>query len=317
MTPIDDAVITGPDSLANAYGDYLLIIGENGKAEEGTEIPEEIYLRYELKGQLLYVDKRVFQWLDLPDVLQQWSKTLQYGGMVTKRLTSGTGRTDKPKRVAVFDLSVEPEPKPKAIRRGRRKRIKEHNIAVANKVTVTMAELTRQMAYFKEHYPDMVPIEDVEILYKKFRTMLEEANRTITRGKKPGPKPGRRVRKNIPANERIVLSAIDTFLGENIHAVHRILKRYVKDGAKFKWQDKQIKPDIPMCDWIARYEEESNMLSGYTNKTLYIPVSVLNAMEELKDYFADYRYAGKRNVRVGESTSYCAVFHLNRIYTGE
>ena len=45
MTPIDDAVITGPDSLANAYGDYLLIIGENGKAEEGTEIPEEIYLR--------------------------------------------------------------------------------------------------------------------------------------------------------------------------------------------------------------------------------------------------------------------------------
>ena len=158
MTPIDDAVITGPDSLANAYGDYLLIIGENGKAEEGTEIPEEIYLRYELKGQLLYVDKRVFQWLDLPDVLQQWSKTLQYGGMVTKRLTSGTGRTDKPKRVAVFDLSVEPEPKPKAIRRGRRKRIKEHNIAVANKVTVTMAELTRQMAYFKEHYPDMVQI---------------------------------------------------------------------------------------------------------------------------------------------------------------
>ena len=75
----EDAIIVRPEELANAYGDSLLIVGDDGKPLEGTEVPEDIYMRYEPSRELLYIDIRVFNWLELEETLKTWRKSQQIG----------------------------------------------------------------------------------------------------------------------------------------------------------------------------------------------------------------------------------------------
>ena len=117
-------------------------------------------------------------------------------------------------------------------------------------------------------------------------------------------------------SERIRLGALDKFVVDNQHALHRILERTTRVDGKPKFEKRQIKPDIPELDWIGRYEHTEDMMTGRKTKTLFVPVSVINAMEELKGYKDDYRYLRKKYRTIGGRSLYCCVFDLERKFIG-
>ena len=316
----DDAVIVHPVDLANCLGNYLLITGEDGKPEPGTDLPEDIYLRYEPTKELLYVDTKVFAWLELEETMKVWRKSQQYCGPMVKRMASGTGRILQPTHVVVFDLSEKPEERTAPIKPRRGKPLQIERVrareAVAKKAQESAFSLHRRMNELRIEYGKHPLLKEVEDILREARKTLEEATRLTTKGMKRGPAKGKKKRKHVPQEERIKLDTIDIFVKENIHAIHRILKRFVMTGGKQKWEDKNFKPRLPEADWVGRYEEASNEENGYTTKTLYIPVSVLKAMPELGEYTMDYRFVHKRYRRVGDHTAYCAVFDFGRKFIG-
>lgn len=323
MNPIklpDDAVIVQPVDLANCLGNYLLITGEDGRPEQGTEVPEDIYLRYEPAKELLYIDSKVFTWLDLGETLKVWRKSQQYCGPMVKRMASGTGRILQPTNTIVFDLSEKPEERTAPIKPRRGKPLQIERVrareAVAQKASESAFNLHRRMEQLRLEYGRQPLFKEVEEILREARKTLEEANRLTTKGMKRGPAKGTKKRKHIPQEERVQVTAIDAFVKDNIHAIHRILKRFVRTGGKQKWEDKNFRPRIPEADWAGRYEEVSNEENGYTTKTLYIPVAVLKAMPELGEYAMDYRFVHKRYRRVGDHTAYCAVFDFGRKFIG-
>lgn len=309
----EDAIIVRPEDLANAYGSHLLIVGADGKPEPGTDIPEQIYMRYEPSKELLYIDRRVFKWLELDETLKEWRKSQQWCGPMIKRMASGTGRIIQPTQVAVFDLSEKPEERTAPIkpRRGRpleieKKRAREAVAKVAEQKAVSVH---RRINELRVEYGRHPLLKEVESLFKEARRVLEEAH-TLIYGKRKYEK--QKKRKPVPMEDRIRLEALDTLVKENIYAIHRRLRRYVKTEGKQKFEDKDIRPRIPAPDWIGRYEEESDMETGYTTKTLFIPVSVLKSMEELADYKHDYRYVKKKYRQIGGTTLFCAMFDFKK-----
>lgn len=320
ITPKEDAIIVREEDLANAYGEHLLIVGSDGKPEPGTDVPEHIFMRYEPTKNLLYIDTRVFKWVDLEETMNVWRKSQRYCGPMTKRMASGTGRACQPTHVVVFDLSEKPEERTAPIRPRRGKPLQVERVrareAVAKKASESAFSLHRRMNELRAEYGKHPLFKEVEDILREARKTLEEANRLTTKGMKRGPAKGTKKKKHITQEERIRLDTIDAFAKENIHAIHRILKRFVVTGGKQKWEDKSLRPRLPEADWVGRYEEVSNEENGYTTKTLYIPVSVLKAMPELGEYTMDYRFVNKRYRRVGDHTAYCAVFDLGRRFIG-
>ena len=316
----EDAIILRPEDLANTYGEYLLII-DGDEVAEGTELPETIYMRYEVAKELLFIDTRMFGWLELGDTLKKWRKTQQYCGPMVKRMASSTGRVINPRHVVVFDLSEKPEERTDPIRprRGRPLKVEQERArsAVAAKAVENALSIHRRLSTLRETYRDHPLLSEVEDIVREAKRMLEEANRLATKGQKRGPKKGFKRKPHVPQEERIKLDALDGFLKDNIHAVHRILRRFVVTGGKQKLEDKDLRPRIPATDWIGRYEEVSNQDNGYTTKTLYVPVSVLKSMEELNTYEMDYRFVKKKYRRVGSVTAYCAVFDFGRNFIGQ
>lgn len=316
----DDAVIVHPVDLANCLGNYLLITGEDGKPAEGTEVPEDIHLRYEPTKELLYINSKVFSWLDLGETLRVWRKSQQYCGPMVKRMASGTGRTEPPINAIVFDLSEKPEERSAPIKPRRGKPLQVERVrareAVAKKASENAFSLHRRMTELRAEYGKHPLLSEVEDILREARKTLEEANRLTTKGHRRGPAKGTKKRKHVPQEERIQLATLDAFVKDNIHAIHRILKRFVMTGGKQKWEDKNFRPRLPEADWAGRYEEVSNEENGYTTKTLYIPVSILKAMPELGEYTMDYRFVHKRYRRVGDHTAYCAVFDFGRKFIG-
>jgi len=316
----DDAVIVHPVDLANCLGNYLLITGEAGKPAEGTELPEDIYLRYEPTKELLYIDTKVFAWLELEETMKVWRKSYQYCGPMVKRMASGTGRILQPTHVVVFDLSEKPEERAAPIkpRRGKPLQIEQVRAreAVAKKTEETMMSVNRRIIALREEHGRLPLFKEVESILRESKLILAEAYRVTTKGMKRGPAKGTKKRKHIPQEERIRLDTIDAFVKDNIHAIHRILKRFIITGGKQKWEDRNFRPRLPEADWAGRYEEIANEENGYTTKTLYVPVSVLKAMPELGNYTMDYRFVHKRYRRVGDHTAYCAVFNMDRKFIG-
>jgi hypothetical protein len=309
----EDAIIVRPEELANAYGDYLLITGEDGKPEPGTSVPESVLMRYEPSKELLYIDKRVFRWLELEETLKVWRKSQQYCGPMVKRMTTGTGRVESPQNVLVFDLSEKPDERTAPIRprRGRpltveRERARQDVAKIAEQNALSVH---RRLAELKIEYGNQPIIKEIEIILKEAKHILEEAHavagrrRTRGRGKKKAV---------VPIDQRVKVEALDAFLKENIHAVHRILKRFVKTGGKQKYEDKNFRPRLPPTDWIGRYEEVSDEVTGHTTKTLFVPVSVLKSMKELKGYERDFRFVRKKYRLIGSATLRCAVFDFGR-----
>ena len=43
----ENITLQEPLDLANAYGEHLLVIGSEGKPAAGSEIPKDIFIRYE------------------------------------------------------------------------------------------------------------------------------------------------------------------------------------------------------------------------------------------------------------------------------
>ena len=316
----DDAVIVHPVDLANCLGNYLLITGEDGKPAEGTEVPEDIHLRYEPTKELLYINSKIFTQLELGETIKVWRKSQQYCGPMVKRMASGTGRIVAPIHVIVFDLSESPEERTAPIKPRRGKPLQIERVrareAVAKKAQENAFSLHRRMTELRAEYGKHPLLSEVEDILREARKTLEEANRLSTKGHKRGPAKGTKKKKHIPQEERIQLATLDAFVKENIHAIHRILKRFIKTGGKQKWEDKNFRPRLPEADWAGRYEEVSNEENGYTTKTLYIPVSILKAMPELGEYTMDYRFVHKRYRRVGNHTAFCAVFDFGRKFIG-
>lgn len=308
-----DAIIVRPEDLANAYGSHLLIIGEDGKPEPGTEVPEQIYMRYEPTKELLYIDKRVFRWLELDETLKAWRKSQQWCGPMVKRMGSGTGTTLPPVQVNVFDLSEKPEERKAPIRprRGRPLRVEQIRAREAVAKTAEQNALTvhRRLDKLRTEYGNQPVFKELESIIKEAKHILEEAH-AIVNGKRRTRGPNKR--KAIPPEEKIKLEALDTLVKENIYAIHRILRRYVKTGGRQKIEDKDIRPRIPPTDWIGRYEEISNEETGYTTKLLFVPVAVLRSMQELAEYKKDYRYVKKKYRQIGGASLSCAVFDFKK-----
>ena len=162
----EDAIIVRPEELANAYGDSLLIVGDDGKPLEGTEVPEDIYMRYEPSRELLYIDIRVFNWLELEETLKTWRKSQQYCGPMVKRMASGTGTVIKPVRVIVFDLSEKPEDRATPIRprRGRPLTVERQRArqAIAETANQNALSVHRRLVELKTEYGNHPLIKEVE-----------------------------------------------------------------------------------------------------------------------------------------------------------
>ena len=104
----DGRNIVTPLDLANVLGEHLLIVDEKGKAQEGTDVPEEIHARFEATRELLYVDTRVFTALGLQNVMARWREEPFYCGVLQKRLASGSGRIVRGINSVCYDLSENP-----------------------------------------------------------------------------------------------------------------------------------------------------------------------------------------------------------------
>lgn len=308
-----DAIIVRPEDLANAYGSHLLIIGEDGSPEPGTDVPEQIYVRYEPSKELLYIDRRIFKWLDLKETLDNWRKSQQWCGPMVKRMASGTGKVLPPVQVVVFDLSEKPEERKSPIkpRRGRPMEVEKRRAleAVAKVAEQKTVSAHRKLLELRTEYGNLPVFKDIELIIKEAKHILEEAHAVVS-GKRRTRGPNKKT--YIPIDERPRIEGLDTLIKDNIHAIHRILRRYVKTGGKQKFEDKDIRPRIPPTDWIGRYEEVSNEETGHTTKLLYIPVSVLKSMSELADYKKDYRYVKKKYRQIGGASLSCAVFDFAR-----
>ncbi len=320
MKTKDDVVIVRPEDLANAYGEHLLIVGSDGKPEPGTEVPERIFMRYETATELLYINTKVFTWLGLGETLKVWRKSQQYCGPMNKRMGSGAGTVIPPDRVVVFDLSEKPEERTAPIRPRRGKPLQVERVraraAVAVKAEQSAFDIHRRLSVLRVQYPTSPLLDEVEGLYKDMKKVLEEANRLMLKGKKPGVSEGTKRKKHVPQDERVRVTELDTFIKENVRGLHRILRRFVLVDGKQKFEDKVIRPRLDPTDWVGRYEEIANEETGHTTKTLYIPVAVLKAMPELGNYAMDYRFVLKKYRFIGAGTMYCAVFDMGRVFRG-
>jgi hypothetical protein len=321
LTLPDDAIILDPVDLANCFGSHLVIMGADGKVQEGTELPDQIYIRYEPTKELLYIDSRIFGWLELEGTIKQWRKSQQYAGVMVKRMASGTGRTDPPRNVVVFDLSEKPEERSEPIRprRGRPLTVEKTRArqAVAEKSDVTMLTLNRKINALKETYAGHPLLIEMEQIFRDTRKLLEEVNQIAVKGHKRGPRKGANKKRHVPQEERIHVKDIDAFIKNYIGAVHRISKRFVERDGKRKLEDRQVKPELPISDWIGRYEHVENPVTGHESKTLYIPVNVLKAVKELENYRMDYRHERNCYRHIGNVTRYCARFDMGRKFVGK
>ena len=315
----DDAIIVHPVDLANLLGDYLLIVGEDGKPDQGTEVPKDIRIRYEPERDLLYIDRKIFNQLDLVEKLEEWRKRKQYCGVMVKRLGTGTGRTTPPLNVVVFDMLEDPDIRKDPIRTGHGKPLmiekKRKREAVAKKATEKIFNLHERMSELRLEHGKHPLIKEMEEAIKEARRILEEANIISNRGP-ARPNAGRRKPIRITQAERVHIAALDDFVKENIGAMHRLLERSIRVDGRLKQERKERKPSLPESDWLGRYEEITNEKTGKTTKTLYIPVSVLKAVSELCDFQKDYRFAGKKYRTIGRQSVYCAIFYLNRPFRG-
>ena len=310
----EDISLQEPLDLANAYGEYLLMVGNDGKPAQGSEVPEDVYIRYESAQELLFIDSRVFSWLHLDATLANWRKTNQYCGSLVKRMCSGSGRLERSRSVLCFDLSEKPEAREHPIKPRRGKPLLVERVkaraAAAEKTTETILSIHNKVKALRSTYGDHPAFGDVEKIFVECKRMLEEVNRVAERGRARGP--GKKKKVTSGPIAPIKLDALDSLVNDNLHAILRILKRTVVTDGKPRWEDRVIKPDIPAEDWLGRYEEVRDVAAGLAKKQLFVPVSVLKSMSELADYKQDYRYVTKIYRQIGSKSVYCAVFDLDK-----
>ena len=322
MLKDEDILIVKPADLAMSYPEHVLQVTADGKADPEFPVPDEIYMRYEPARELLYIDTLFIAALDLGETLNAWKKTQQYCGPMSRRMATGTGRVEEPKNVAVFDLSENPRDRVEPIRRGRGRPMSIEKVrareAQAAKVAETMVDVRRTMNSLRTHYGDHLWFDEVERIYALCRGMLEDAHKMLSKGRVLTNKRTAIAKpKKMPVSERIHLKAIDAFMTDYAHAVHRSLKRYILRDGKPELQQKVIRPKINPEDWVGRYEEDVQSDGTGLVKQLFIPVMVLRSMKELKDYKKDYRYTRKAHKNVGDRVKYCAVFNLLRTFGNE
>jgi len=310
----ENITLQEPLDLANAYGEHLLVIGSEGKPAAGSEVPKDIFIRYESAQELLFIDSRMFSWLRLKGTLVEWRKTNQYCGSLVKRMCSGSGRLERPRSVLCFDLSEKPEARKHPIkpRRGKPLLVEraKARAAAAEKTTETILSIHNKVKALRNTYGDHPAFGDVEKIFIECKRMLEEVNRTAERGRTRGP--GKKKKRTSGPVATIKLDALDTMVNDNLHAILRVLKRTVVSEGKPRWEDRVIKPDMPSEDWLGRYEEVRDVAAGLAKKQLFVPVAVLKSMSELADYKKDYRYVTKIYRQLGTRSVYCAVFDLDK-----
>lgn len=322
MMKDEDILIVKPADLAMSYPEHVLQVTAEGKADPEFPIPDEIYMRYEPDRELLYIDNTFIAALDLGKTLDTWKKTQQYCGPMVRRMATGTGRVEEPKNVAVFDLSENPRDRVEPIKRGRGRPMSIEKVRAreeqAAKVAETMLDVRRTMNSLRTHYGDHLWFDEVERIYAMCRGMLEDAHKMLSKGRVLTNKRTAIAKpKKTPVSARIHLEALDTFVSDYAHAVHRSLKRYTVHEGKPELQQKIIRPKINPEDWVGRYEEDVQSDGTGLVKQLFIPVMVLRSMEELYDYRKDYRFVRKAHKNVGDRVKFCAVFNLLRTFSNE
>lgn len=315
----EDVVINKPIDIANALGNHLLVVDGEGKPVEGSEIPEEIYARYDTANELLYIDSRVFHWIEGIAALPVWRKDPQYCGGFKKRLATGSGKKRPPQSVVCFDLSANPNAREKPIRprRGRpllAERMKVR-LTAAEKVNAKMLDFHRRVVELQSRYEDHPLLEEAVGMMEEAKAVLQQANEILIEGRRRGidKKRNARPKKTVPVEERIKLDALDAFLQDNIKSIHRILKKTVVEDGKPRWAEKQIRPDIPIERWVGRYEDIAEADKAPL-KQLFVPLALLKAFPELAAFRSDYRFKGMIYRRVGNTTAYCAAFDFARPY---
>ena len=303
-----DTVLVYPADLANAYSDYMLITHDK-KPLEGTLVPEDIYIRYEQDNELLFIDVRMFAWIHEKETLKAWRRLQQYCGPVQKRLASGSGKSVPPVWTVCFDTAETPRERQPSIKRKGRPLLASpprHKAEVSAKLALSMTAIMDKLRALETQYRNHPMLAEIKPLLVGAKENLAEANLAL--GKKKTP--GRPRKMPVPKDERVHLGALDRFIRDSAPSMHRILKRWVVVDGKQKWQDKDMRPRIDGADWLGRYEEITNAVTGHTKKMLYIPVAVLNGVPELKDYAKEERYVGKTSKHIGGITCYCAKFNL-------
>lgn len=311
----DSIVVRRPLDLANALGEHLLMVGGDGKPMPGTEVPDEIYVRYDTANELLYIDTRVFAWMDITDTLTGWRNDPQYCGSLKKRMSAGTGRTEPPQGTVCFDLSENPDNRDRPIRPRGGRPLKIERVRVrmneVEKVNEKVLDFHRRIAELQSRYEDHPLLDEAVALMDEAKDVLKRAADLLVEGKRRGPDRRPRPKRGTAPTERIKLKALDGFLSTNIERVHRILKKTVVENGKPRWVEKQIRPKDDPASWVARYEDVAEMGKA-PYKQLFIPLALLKAYGGLENYKADYRYVGKGYRRVGEATAYCVVFDMAR-----
>ena len=308
--------IRTPIGLANAIGDYLLVVDANGKAEPGTEIPDVVYARFERARELLFIDTRVFTALGLQDTIKDWREKPFYCGVLQKRLASGSGKTVRGFNSVCFDLSENPEGRTDPIRprRGRPLKIEriKARVAMNEEVDNTQAKVHEALERLRAELGDTELWPDIQHIADWAEKMLSEASRLLMRGKKPGPAKGsRRPRKVVLLEDRIHVKAVDDFLQANVKRLHRIMRKTMDVNGRPKLVEKEVRPECDPDEWIGRYEDVVDN-DGRQTQQLFIPVALLRHDEELKVYAHDYRYVRQVYRRIGRQTAYCAAFNMAR-----
>lgn len=312
----DDAVINEPLDLANALGEYLLIV-DNATVAEGTQVPETTLVRYERDKQLLFIDSRVITWLGLEATMKVWRKSEQYAGVQPKRLTSNSGRTEKPANALCFDLLENPRERVDPIRPRRGRPLKAERtkirLATLDAVNHDAVNILREIAAIKRDYPDDRRIENV---LDKAKAILDNATDLLAKGRAPQSKKRKaRVKTEnikIVKEQRIRVVALDETLKEAMPKIHRVMKRSIMVDGRPKWEEKEIRPDGDPDTWIGKYEDITTD-KGVRTKLLYLPVGFLKAMSELRrDYMRDFRYVRKIPKHMNYGTVYVAVFDMDR-----
>jgi hypothetical protein len=190
---------------------------------------------------------------------------------------------------------------------------REYAVKVEDELIITNTKLhALRETYGREEW-----FKDVAGVYAVAKKMMEHTLRMLATGrksdfiKKRGP-----YKKKVKVAERISCTGLDNLMKEYIAGIHKILRVYkVVDGVP-KLIERNSKPEIPIEDWVGRYEEANESDGTGLRKVLWVPVAVLKAVEETRDYAKDYRFVRKCNKLIGNKVAFCAQFDLTRKFTG-
>lgn len=309
----EEISIQTPLDLANALGEHLLVVGENGRPAPGSEVPDEIHARYDMAQQLLFINNKVID----KDLLAAWRKEPFYCGSLQRRLGAGSGNTEKPLSVSCFDLSDNPSARTARIqRRGKPllvERVRER-LAASEKMNTRVYEIHKRVAELKEQWADHPLLEEALAMLDEGKEALSLASKMLVEGKRRGPdKHKRPKRSKTPPEEQIKLEALDTFLADNVQYIHRILRKTVEEDGRPRWVEKDIRPEAPPERWVGRYEDVKDPERAPI-KQLFIPLALLKAMGGFEDHKKDYRYVGRFQKRIGAATAYCVAFDFTRTW---